>query len=160
MEDIKNTILNVTQLSQRGVGLLLAVVAGLMLMTGLMAYSSHNVVSAADVAGGTCKGAQLEFSNTEECDTEGAAKQLDETLNNGINIFSVIIGAVAVIMIIYAGFRYIVSGGSSDGVKGARNTLIYAIVGLVVVLLAQTVVKYVLSQFTGSDDTGTTTTTE
>lgn len=63
-----------------------------------------------------------------------------------VNLFSLIIGIVAVIMIIVGGFRYITSGGSSDKVGGAKNTLIYAIIGLVIVALAQIIVHFVLNQ--------------
>lgn len=70
-----------------------------------------------------------------------------------VNIFSYVVGAIAIIMIIYGGFRYITSGGSSEGVGTAKNTLIYAIVGLVIVALAQIIVRFVLS--TSSDAVGT-----
>ena len=61
-----------------------------------------------------------------------------------VNIFSIVVGIVAVIMIIYGGFKYITSGGDSGNVSGAKNTLIYAIVGLIIVALAQFIVHYVL----------------
>lgn len=62
-----------------------------------------------------------------------------------VNIFSLIVGAVAVIMIIYGGFRYITSGGDSNSVGTAKNTLIYAIIGLIIVAVAQVIVHFVLS---------------
>jgi hypothetical protein len=62
-----------------------------------------------------------------------------------VNIFSIIVGAVSVIMIIYGGFRYITSGGDSGRVGNAKNTLIYAIIGLVIVALAQLIVHFVLN---------------
>ncbi|CAM6031702.1 unnamed protein product [Sphagnum compactum] len=62
-----------------------------------------------------------------------------------VNIFSVVVGVISVIMIIYAGFRYITSGGESGRVGNAKNTLVYAIIGLVIVVLAQVIVHYVLS---------------
>jgi hypothetical protein len=63
-----------------------------------------------------------------------------------VTLFSIIVGAVSVIMIIYGGFRYITSGGDSGRVGNAKNTLIYAIVGLVIVALAQLIVHFVLQQ--------------
>jgi hypothetical protein len=51
-------------------------------------------------------------------------------------------------MIIYGGFRYITSGGDSGRVGNAKNTLIYAIIGLVIVALAQLIVHFVLNQAT------------
>ncbi|MHB1864874.1 MAG: hypothetical protein ACYCPS_01755 [Candidatus Saccharimonadales bacterium] len=62
-----------------------------------------------------------------------------------VNIFSIIVGIVSVIMIIYAGFRYVTSGGESGSVSSAQKTLIYAIAGLIVVVLAQLIVHYVLN---------------
>lgn len=67
-----------------------------------------------------------------------------------INVFSIVVGSVSVIMIIIGGFRYIVSGGSSDGVQGGKNTILYAIIGLVIVLFAQVIVRFVLTQVTSS----------
>jgi len=71
---------------------------------------------------------------------------IGDTANKIVNIFSIIVGAVAVIMIIYGGFRYITSGGSSERIGGAKNTLIYAIIGLVIVAVAQLIVHFVLNQ--------------
>ena len=68
-----------------------------------------------------------------------------------VDIFSIIIGIIAVIMIIYGGFKYITSGGDSGNVSGAKNTLIYAIIGLIIVALAQLIVKYVLNTANGID---------
>lgn len=64
------------------------------------------------------------------------------------NVFSIIVGAASVIMIIYGGFRYVISGGESGRVGAAKNSLIYAIVGLVIVALAQLIVHFVLNQST------------
>jgi len=71
-------------------------------------------------------------------------------LKHCINIFSVIVGVVAVIMIIFGGFRYITSGGDSGNISSAKQTIIFAIVGLVVVALAQIIVRFVLSRATGA----------
>lgn len=62
-----------------------------------------------------------------------------------INLFSIVVGVVSVIMIIVGGFRYIISGGDSSSVQGAKNTILYAIVGLVIVLFAQVIIRFVLT---------------
>lgn len=56
-----------------------------------------------------------------------------------------IIGALCVIMLIYGGIRYTISGGDSAQVTAAKNTILYAIVGIVVALLAAAVVNWVLA---------------
>jgi hypothetical protein len=59
---------------------------------------------------------------------------------------SIVVGAVSVLMIIYGGFRYITSGGDSGRVGNDKNTLVYAIIGLVIVALAQVIVHFVLGE--------------
>ena len=59
------------------------------------------------------------------------------------------VGIVAVIMIIVGGFKYITSGGESSKVSGAQSTILYAVVGLVVVVLAQIIVHFVLNKTSG-----------
>ena len=71
---------------------------------------------------------------------------LQNTISNIITIFSILVGVVAVIMIIIGGFRYITSGGDPQRVTSAKNTLLYAIIGLIIVALAQIIVKFVLTE--------------
>lgn len=78
-------------------------------------------------------------------DPDQSTAGLKQLAADVVNIFSIIVGIVAVIMIIYGGFRYITSGGDSGNVGNAKNTLIYAIVGLIIVALAQLIVHFVLS---------------
>jgi hypothetical protein len=49
-------------------------------------------------------------------------------------------------MIIIGGLKFITSSGNSDRVKSARNTILYAIVGLIIVALAQTIAHFVLAE--------------
>jgi hypothetical protein len=63
-----------------------------------------------------------------------------------ISILTIIVGAVSVIMIIIGGFRYVVSNGDSGAVSGAKNTILYAVVGLVIALSAQLIVAFVINK--------------
>lgn len=63
------------------------------------------------------------------------------------NVMLFIIGAVSVIMIIIGGLRYILSGGDSGAVTSAKNTILYAIVGIIVALLAYAIVQFVIGAF-------------
>lgn len=67
-----------------------------------------------------------------------------------VNILLFIIGAISVIMLIIGGIRYTVSGGDAAAVTGAKNTILYAIIGLVVAFLAFAVVNWVLGSLTNS----------
>ena len=111
-----------------------------------------------DPQAGICKGAnELQVSSdtgaaSQECvgGDEDPSDKVNTLIRQIINIFSVIVGIVAVIMIIWGGLKYITSGGDSSNVTGAKNTILYAIIGLVIVALAQFIVRFVLSKTAGT----------
>jgi len=105
-----------------------------------------------NLQGNLCGGAQtLQVGEQDACSETGEAQdRVNDIIATVINIFSVIVGVVAVIMIIFGGFRYITSGGDSGNISSAKQTIIFAIVGLVVVALAQIIVRFVLSRATGA----------
>lgn len=88
-------------------------------------------------------------------DSSGATAGLDaetrvtEIAQDVINIFSWVVGIISVIMVIVGGFQYITSGGDSGKVTGAKNTIMYALIGIIIVALAQVMVKFVLKKFVG-----------
>ena len=69
------------------------------------------------------------------------------------NVLLLLIGAVAVIMLIIGGIRYTISGGDSAAVTSAKNTILYAIVGIVVAILAYAIVNFVITSFVGGGST-------
>ncbi len=102
------------------------------------------------IQGPLCAGAdKLEFDTTATTcgiDSASASGKLTGIIKTIINIVSVIVGVVAVIMIVFGGLKYITSGGDSSNVSSAKNTIIYAIIGLVIVALAQFIVRFVLDK--------------
>jgi hypothetical protein len=107
-------------------------------------------VSAADIEGNlACGTVDLEVPNaSKNCKTQlsGGTSRINKIITQAINIFSIIVGIVAVIMIIVGGFKYITSGGDSGNISSAKNTIIYAVIGLVIVALAQFLVQFVLDK--------------
>jgi len=106
-----------------------------------------------DIQENLCTGAaDLQFGGQANCQTsrQNTQNKVNSLITNIINIFSVIVGIVAVIMIIIGGFRYIVSGGDSGNVTNAKNTILYALIGLVIVAFSQFVVKFILGKITGA----------
>lgn len=63
------------------------------------------------------------------------------------NVMLYIIGALSVVMIIFGGIKYVVSAGDSSKVTSAKNTIMYAVIGLVVAILAYAIVNFVITQF-------------
>lgn len=99
-----------------------------------------------------CSGAvNLKIDGGSTCSAAtGGTSSLNDIIAKVINIFSVIVGIIAVIMIIVGGFFYITSGGKQESVQKAKNTILYAIIGLVIVALAQVIVKFVLQKSTSA----------
>ncbi|MES2876062.1 MAG: hypothetical protein V4678_01180 [Patescibacteria group bacterium] len=71
------------------------------------------------------------------------------------NVLLFVLGAISVIMIIIGGLRYVVSGGNATAVTAAKNTILYAIVGVIVALLAYAIINFVLNSFTAGSSAGT-----
>lgn len=102
---------------------------------------------------GLCAGSNLQFTdNPGQCTVAGgdATSRINDIIHTIVNLLSAVVGVVAVIMIIVGGFRYITSGGNDTSVTSAKNTILYAIIGLVVVALAQLIVRFTLSKLTNS----------
>lgn len=121
----------------------LVVMSGLSLAVALPAHAQ-------DCESGVGKGVALTSDDGTTCKDSGTGEgSFSSVIKKVINIFSVVVGAISVIMIIIGGFRYIVSNGDSTGVSGAKNTILYAIIGLVIVLFAQVIVRFVLTNISG-----------
>jgi len=82
-------------------------------------------------------------SNT--CSTPGSSRTLMSTIRQIVDILVFIIGAVAVLMIIIAGLRYVFAQGDNAAITAAKNTILYAIVGIVVATAAYGIVNFVLA---------------
>ena len=89
-----------------------------------------------------CQGSGGTWNGT-SC-TQGT-RTVPGTIKNVGNIIIFITGAVAVLMIIIGGRRYTLSGGDQGTISSAKNTIMYAVVGLVVSIAAYAIVNLVLS---------------
>ncbi len=84
---------------------------------------------------------------------EGAAEEL--FTDGGVfqtiaDVLLFLVGAVSVIMLIIGGIRYVISAGDQQAVTNAKNTILYAIVGIVVAFLAFAAVRFVVDQLEGN----------
>ena len=87
------------------------------------------------------------------CQDSGGGKNTSNPLvgSNGLlitiaNIVAVIAGVIAVFMIILAGWQYVTSGGDANKVEGAKSTIIQAVVGLVIIAMADFIIGYVIGK--------------
>lgn len=68
---------------------------------------------------------------------------LEVLFGNVVNALLVLVGTVTVILIIYAGIKFILSGGDNKQLEGARKTLTYAFIGLAIVLFSFFVINII-----------------
>ncbi len=85
-------------------------------------------------------------------DSKGTGQQDNLDGTDGVfktvtNVMLYIIGAISVIMLIIGGIRYVVSGGESSAVTGAKNTILYAVIGIIVAIIAYALVNFVITSF-------------
>lgn len=90
-----------------------------------------------------CQGVALDESTN--CDTVTAStKDPNSIIRTALSIFSWIIGVVSVAVMMVAGVKYITSGGDAGKTAQAKDTILYAVVGLVIAILAQVIVQFVI----------------
>jgi len=117
---------------------------------GGVLLSTQSVSAVSPAAQAACDGVALTgdatCGQTNADGTSASDSTVTNTIKLVINIFSLVVGFTAVIMIMIGGFKYITSTGDSASVNSAKNTILYAIVGLIIVALAQVIVKFVLGR--------------
>ena len=90
-----------------------------------------------------CKGSGGTFVNGQCLNDEDSDPTVLGTIKNVTNVLLFIAGAIGVIMIIIGGIRYATSNGEQAQVAGAKNTVLYAIIGVIVTILAYAIVNFV-----------------
>lgn len=123
-----------------------SVMLGLLLLTPLAANAADDGASgntAVDPARrSVCEGVGLTGGS---CDDAGGTS-LSGVMKIVIHVLSAIVGVIAVFMIIIGGLKYITSAGDANSINSAKNTILYAVVGLVIVALAQFLVRFVIEK--------------
>lgn len=66
---------------------------------------------------------------------------LDSTLTGFVTVFSLILGALAILYLLYCGIRYITANGNQDTIKQARSGIVFAVLGIIIVTSAYTIIQ-------------------
>jgi hypothetical protein len=103
-------------------------------------------VSAQDVFGGACDGAGKDSSVCQSRDTSNPIAGKNGLLYKTVRIISYIAGIAAVIVIIVGGLNYITSNGDTNKVNTGKDMIIYASIGLVVIVLAQSIITFIVNR--------------
>ena len=93
--------------------------------------------------GKACDGVNSEVCNVS---AENPVSGEGGVLLSAVQILSFVVGVAAVIMLIYGGFKYVTSNGDPNGISTAKNTILYAIVGVLLFLVSQSIVLFVINR--------------
>jgi hypothetical protein len=120
------------------------------ILTVLVALASVSPVVAVDVLQPGCEG----VTNSTLCGEAQKNQTIQDNglfgvngiLNKAANFLLVIVGIAAVIMIMIGGIQYVLSSGDPQRINGAKDMIIYALVGLVVALIAKGIIAFVINR--------------
>jgi hypothetical protein len=117
------------------------------MVTPSMVLVPSVAAQADDAKKAVCEGVSITSGGSDNtCADKPGASGVNGIIKLAINILSLIVGVVAVIMIVIGGLKYVTSQGEASNTAAAKNTILYAIIGLVIVSLAQFIVRFVLTK--------------
>jgi hypothetical protein len=130
--------------------ILSAVIFCFSLMSGFKVSAASLLCTKWNGDGVCTEGTCAKAPDSSVCKADAAARGDDrsdnvvlKTINTAADIIALVAGLLAVIMIIVAGFSYATAGGNAEGTKNARNRIIYAAVGLVIIASAWTITRFI-----------------
>ena len=116
----------------------ITILTALMMVVAIM-WGGSVAAEPIDVLNAACKGRTNAVCTSGSDDVYGLIK-------NVISILVTIVAFVSVIMIIVGGIQYATSGGDASQTKKAKDTVIYAVVGLVISIMAYAIVNWVIGK--------------
>jgi hypothetical protein len=110
--------------------------------------SQHDLCTGANLTL-TDQGCNKDSNGNELKNEDKAEGRVTRLINDAVNLISIVAGVVAVFMLIYGGFRLLTSSGNPESTKAARNAILYALGGLLIIAFAQVIVKFVINKVVG-----------
>ena len=121
----------------------IAIIIGIMMMT--IAPIAGNLVLSSGLAYADIK-AELQ-EGVKEAGGDDDTMELGDIINRVISVLLFLVGALSVVFIIVAGIYFSISNGNAEQVKRAKNTMTYAVIGLIVSILSYAIVNFVITIF-------------
>ena len=128
-------------------------------IAAVLAVAFISVSLAPSALAANCMSGGVDITSGKDC-AKGTGVQenlftgTDPLFQTVTNVLLFLIGAVSVIMLIVGGLRYVLSNGDSSAVTSAKNTILYAVIGIIVALLAYAIVNFVVGSFTSGSNGG------
>jgi zinc transporter ZupT len=113
----------------------------------MLFFGMNALVYAQTPKDSVCQGIGL-ASGGNGCAQPNGQPDVQGTVEKVITILLMLVAVIAILMIIVGGLKYITSGGDSGKVSSAKDTIFYSVIGLVIALLAQVIVRFVVNRLT------------
>ena len=113
---------------------------------GCTGSDTCEIDSAGDYCCVTIAGNQFGLGGTFNSAGLGQSSDLKSTIASIINIILGFLGILAVLVILYGGFKWMTAAGNEDGVSEARGLIVNGVIGLVVIFVAWGIASFVISQ--------------
>jgi hypothetical protein len=84
------------------------------------------------------------------CLPKGSINTVSDIVMTALNVLILIVGLIAIVFVVIGGYRYITASGNDEQIKAAKGTILNALIGLAVVILAAALVRIVASAIVGS----------
>lgn len=121
------------------------IIATLALLVGIAAPLAVATPVYASNESALCEGSGGTWRNGACTSADG--RTVTGTLQQLTDVLIFLIGAIAVIMIIIGGLRYVTSSGDQSALASAKNTILYSVVGLIVAFMAYAIVRFIFATF-------------
>ena len=117
------------------------------IVAGMLVFASVAVPAVGTTIAQAQGNAAQEMLNGAGTTAQEDGPEVESSITNIVNILLFLLGAVAVIAIIIGGIMYTVSSGDAGRAKAAKDTIMYAVIGLIVAILAYAIVNFVIGSF-------------
>jgi len=122
------------------------------LVTAVAPLVAPSAVSAASNSQALCEGSGGKWNVDNKAPSGGTCTSSDNrtvlgTIQQATDVLLYVTSAISVLMIIIGGLRYTTSGGDQAGMTGAKNTIMYSLIGLVVSIMAYAIVHFIFAAF-------------
>lgn len=126
---------------RRYLTVVLAIVMSVLVLTALTPVYAENLTQDACNATGADASSVCTTNQTDDPLTGPGG-----IIGRAIDLLSILVGVASVIVIMVAGFSFITSQGEPAALSKAKNSLIFAVIGIVIVVLAQVIAGFVVKQ--------------
>jgi hypothetical protein len=128
--------------------LTLSLLTLLLVLTPAFVLGSTRVDAQTASSQALCEGANDGTGNS-SCTDDTSGTAVSNVIKTAIRIFQAVIGILAIFYILIGGLSYITSGGDAAKTKSAREKILYAMIGLVIVAVAEILVRFALNRAYG-----------